>query len=77
MPTWVNKVHRVQKKKSLFSEMTHGMPEQVFLACFELVVALLKSQNALKTGCLGTKNGSKMCFLKNDPRPFGVPNQVK
>ena len=23
------------------------------------------------------KNGSKMSFPKNDPRPFGVPKQVK
>ena len=37
--------------------------KQVFLDRFELVVAHLvvqKSQNALKMGCLGTKNGSKM-----------------
>ena len=37
--------------------------KQVFLDCFELVVAHFgppKSQNALKMGCLGTKNGSKM-----------------
>ena len=39
------------------------MLKQVFLDCFELVVAhlvLQKSQNALKMGCFGTKNGSKM-----------------
>ena len=39
------------------------MPKQVFLAPFELwwpVLALLKSQNALKMGCFWTKNGSKM-----------------
>ena len=37
--------------------------KQVFLDCFELVVAhfaLRTSQNALKMGCFGTKNGSKM-----------------
>ena len=37
--------------------------KQVFLDRFELVVAhfgSLKSQNALKLGCFGTKNGSKM-----------------
>ena len=37
--------------------------KQVFLDRFELVVAhfvLRKSQNALKMGCFGTKNGSKM-----------------
>ena len=32
--------------------------KQVFLDRFELVVA--QSQNALKMGCFGTKNGSKM-----------------
>ena len=39
------------------------MLKQVFLDCFELVVAhfvLRKSQNALKMRCFGTKNGSKM-----------------
>ena len=45
------------------------------------VLALVKAQNALKMGCFGinkwVKNGSKMCFSKNDPRPFGVPKQVK
>ena len=37
--------------------------KQVCLDRFELVVAhlvLRKSQNALKMGCFGTKNGSKM-----------------
>ena len=37
--------------------------KQVFLDRFELVVAhlvLRKSLNALKMGCFGTKNGSKM-----------------
>ena len=41
----------------------HGNPKQVFFAHFELVVAYFgprKSQNALKMGCIGTKNGSKM-----------------
>ena len=36
--------------------------KQVFLDCFELVVAhwvLTKSQNALKMGCFGTKMGQK------------------
>ena len=40
------------------------MLKQVFLDHFELVVAHFgppKSQNALKMGCFGTKNGSKMC----------------
>ena len=39
------------------------MLKQVFLDRFELVVAHfgpLKIQNALKMGCFGTKNGSKM-----------------
>ena len=45
------------------------------------VLALLKSQNALKMECFATKNGSKMgqkkCFSRNDPKPFGVPKQVE
>ena len=41
------------------------------------VLALQKSQNALKMGCFGTKKELKMCFSKNDSRPFGVPKQVK
>ena len=45
------------------------------------VLALLKSQNALKMGCFATKiwvkNGSKKCFSKNDHSPFGVPKQVQ
>ena len=45
------------------------------------VLALLKSPNALEMDCFGAKNGSKMgqkkSFPKNDPRPFGVPKQVK
>ena len=47
-----------------------GMPKQVFLARFELLVALLairKSLNALKMRCFGTRNESKMVknvFLK-------------
>ena len=42
VPKWVNKVHRVQKKKGLFSKndpRPHGMPKEVFLARFELMVA--------------------------------------
>ena len=38
----------------------HGMPKQVFLARFELVVARLKSQNALKMSFVWTENESKM-----------------
>ena len=72
------------EKKSFFFKNApgpHGMPKQVFLARFELVLALLKSQNALKMGCFRTKNGSQIgqrfVFPKNDPRPFGVRKQVK
>ena len=60
------------------------MPKQVFLARFELVVAHFgppKIPKCLENGLFGDKkwvqNGSKMCFLKNDPTPFGVPKQVK
>ena len=37
--------------------------KQVFLDCWSLwwpILVLRKSQNALKMGCFGTKNGSKM-----------------
>ena len=62
------------------------MPKQVFLPRCELVVARFgppKILNALKMkmGCFGTKKKDqkwvKFCFSKNDPRPFGVPKQVK
>ena len=60
------------------------MPKQVFLARFELVVARFdppKIPKCLENGLFWdqkwVKNGSKMCFSKNDPRPFGVPKQVK
>ena len=66
----------------------HGMPKQVFLARFELVVARFgppKTPKCLENGLFWgkkmgqkwVKNESKMCFFKNDPRPFGVPKQVK
>ena len=58
--------------------------KQVFLARFELMVARFgppKISNCLENGLLcnqkWVKNGSKMCFSKNDPRPFWVPKQVK
>ena len=41
------------------------------------VLALLKIPKCLEMGCFGTKNGSKMPFSKNDPRPFGVHKQMK
>ena len=60
------------------------MPKQVFLARFELVVACFgppKIPKCLENGLFcdqkWVKNGSKMCFSKNDPRPFGVHKQVK
>ena len=62
----------------------HGMPKQVFLARFELVVARFGPpeipkclENGLFCDQRWVKNGSKMCFSKNDPRPFGVHKQVK
>ena len=54
--------------------------KQVFLHCFELVVAHFgppKAQNALKMGCFGTKNGSRTHFSKTHRRPFGVHQRVK
>ena len=60
------------------------MPKQVFLAHLELVVALFgpsKIPECLENGLFWDKkwikNGSKMCFSKNDLGPFGVPKQVK
>ena len=50
-------------KKKTLGLGPHGLPEQVFLARFELVVARfdsLKSQNAFKMGCYATKIRSKM-----------------
>ena len=81
----VNKVHQVQKKTFFKTDLgPHGMPKQVFLARFELVVARFGPPKILK--CLHNwliwdkkwvKEGSKMVFSKNDPRPFGVPKQMK
>ena len=60
------------------------MLKQVFLACFELVVArfgLPQIPKCLKKELFWDQkmgqNGSKMWFSKNDSRPFGVPKQVK
>ena len=54
------------------------MPKQVFLARFELVVAHCGPPKIPKcTDKKWVKNRSKMGFSKNDPRPFGVPKQVK
>ena len=51
---------------------------------FELVVAHFgppKIPICVESGLFWNKNwvknGSKMCFSKNDPRPFGVHKQVK
>ena len=55
-----------------------------FLAHFNVLVACFGPPEIPK--CLQTgpfcnqnrvKNGSKLCFSKNDSRPFGVPDQVK
>ena len=76
-----NKVHRVQNKKSFFKNDLgpHGMPKQVFLAYFEPVLALRKSQNALKMGNFGTRIGSKMgqkcVFPKIIPDHLGCLNK--
>ena len=86
VPTWVNKVHRVQNKTTFFENDPgpHGMPKQVFLARFELVVARYGPpkipkclENGLSWDKKSVQNGSKMGFSKNDPRPFGVPKQMK
>ena len=60
------------------------MPKQMFLVRFELVVARFgppKIPKILENGRFWdkkwVKNGSEMCSSNNDPRPFGVPKQVK
>ena len=58
----------------------YGMPKQVFLARFELVVARFgppKIPKCLDNGLFWDKKWVKNAFSKNDPRPFGVPKQVK
>ena len=63
------------KKKEFFKNDPgpHGMPKQVFLARFELVVARFGPPKIPK--CL--ENGLLVCFSKNDPRSFGGHKQVK
>ena len=56
------------------------MLKQVFLDCFELVVAhfgLPKIPKCLENGLYGVKNGSKTHFSKTHPGPFGVHKRVK
>ena len=62
MPKWVNKVYRVQKKKSFFQKgswTTWNAKTNVFWPWWP-VWAFLKSQNAFKMGHFATKIGSKM-----------------
>ena len=73
-------------KKIIFSKVVPrplGMLTQVFLACFEPVVACFgpwKIPKCLENGpfqdqkCV--KNGSKTRFSKSDPGPFGMLKQV-
>ena len=60
------------------------MLKQVFLDCFELVVAHfgpLKIPKCLENGLFcdqrWVKNGSKTHFSEPHPRPFGVHKRVK
>ena len=60
-----------------------GMPKQVFLARFELVVTRFgprKIPKCLENGPFWdqkwVKNGSKTGFSKGDPGPFGMLKQV-
>ena len=62
----------------------HGMPKQVLLAHFELVVARFGPskikkcfENGLFCNQKWVKKGSKMSFSKNDLRPVAVPKHVK
>ena len=70
------------RKKSFFSKLflDHlGCSNKCFWAILSpwwRVMSHGKSQNALKMGRFKTKNGSKTCFSKSDPRPFGMLEQV-
>ena len=62
----------------------HGMPKQVFLACFELMVARFgppKIPKCLENGLFchqkSLKNRSKMYFSKDTFGLFGVHKQVE
>ena len=73
------------EKKMILSKILPrplGMLKQVFLGCFEPVVTHFgpcKIPKCLENGLLWdqkwVKNGSKMCFSKSDPRPFGMLKQ--
>ena len=73
-------------KKMIFSKVVPrplGMLKQVFLGRFEPVVARFgpwKLPKCLENGPFWdqkrVKNGSKTCFSKSDPGPFGVLKQV-
>ena len=53
------------------------MPKQVFLACCGSPKIPKCLENGLFCDKKWDKKGSKVCFPKNDPRPFGVSEQVK
>ena len=60
-----------------------GMLKQVFLADFEHVltrIGIWKNPKCLENGSFWdqkwVKNGSKTCFSKSDPGPFGMLKQV-
>ena len=73
-------------KKIIFSKVVPrplGMLKQVFLDRFELVSTRFehwKIPKCLENGLFWdqkwVKNGSKTCFCKSDPRPFGMLKQV-
>ena len=71
------------KKKGFFQEMIldHRECQNKCFWCicrsWWPIVARLISQNALKMGCFATTNRAKMCFPKNDRKPFGMPKHVK
>ena len=58
----------------------HGMPKQLFLVRFELVVARFgppKISECLENGVVWDEKWVKNVFSRNVSRPFGVPEQVK
>ena len=74
------------KKMTIFKNDRgpHGMPKQVFLARFELVMARFGSpqipkclENGLFWDQKWVKNGSKMCFPKDTAGLLGMHKQAK
>ena len=85
VPKWVNMVQWGRKMTFLKNDLRPCvMLKQVFLDCFELVVAHFgppKIPKCLEDGLFWdqkwVENGSKTHFSKTHPTPFGVHKRVK